>query len=77
MNYDLQILLDYLKQYSYRKVVIAFQDSEAFDGNLVSELLGLFKYVGVKFFRRKPAKNDPAPGEIGFHSSFSLVSQLQ
>ncbi|KAJ5038766.1 uncharacterized protein L3040_006446 [Drepanopeziza brunnea f. sp. 'multigermtubi'] len=42
LNYDLEILHGYVELHSSRAVVIAFQDSEAFDFNLVADLIGIF-----------------------------------
>ncbi|KAM3419532.1 hypothetical protein BST61_g2873 [Cercospora zeina] len=41
LNYDLQILCDYVQERKLQQVVIAFEDTEAFDGNLLSELIEL------------------------------------
>lgn len=43
LNYDLQILHNYLGTSTSRRVIIAFQDSEAFDSALLTELILLFK----------------------------------
>ena len=43
LNYDLQILHNYLGTSTPRQIVIAFQDSEAFDSSLLTELILLFK----------------------------------
>ena len=43
LNYDLQILHDYVVQQESTKVVVAFQDSEAFDSSLLAELVALFR----------------------------------
>ena len=40
-NYDLQILADYVKERRLQKVVVAIQDTEAFDSDLLSELIEL------------------------------------
>ncbi|KAH0544505.1 hypothetical protein FGG08_001404 [Glutinoglossum americanum] len=42
LSYDLQILYDYVKTHDSQKVTIAFQDSEAFDGVLLGDLITLF-----------------------------------
>ncbi|KAL3423541.1 origin recognition complex subunit [Phlyctema vagabunda] len=42
LNYDLEILHSYVKLHGSGKVVVAFQDSEAFDGGLLTELITLF-----------------------------------
>lgn len=43
LNYDLQNLQDYVISHGSEKVVIAFQDSEAFDRDLLADLVILFK----------------------------------
>ena len=43
LNYDLQILHNYLGTSTCRQVIIAFQDSEAFDSSLLIDLVLLFK----------------------------------
>jgi origin recognition complex subunit 3 len=45
LNYDLEILHAYVKAHGSQSVVIAFQDSEAFDSSLISELVNLFRLV--------------------------------
>ncbi|KAI9795823.1 MAG: hypothetical protein M1835_005146 [Candelina submexicana] len=40
-SYDLQNLHDHVQTHKVRKVVIAFQDSEAFDGSLLADLITL------------------------------------
>ncbi|TVY35860.1 Origin recognition complex subunit [Lachnellula subtilissima] len=42
LNYDLDILQSYVKKHGSQRVVVAFQDSEAFDTNLVVDLVILF-----------------------------------
>ncbi|KZF25991.1 hypothetical protein L228DRAFT_279249 [Xylona heveae TC161] len=42
LNYDLQLLANYVKEKGCSKVTIAFQDSDAFDGNLMTDLIELF-----------------------------------
>ena len=46
LNYDLEILHGYVKARGSQATVIAFQDSEAFDSGLLSELVHLFRYIG-------------------------------
>ncbi|EME79035.1 uncharacterized protein MYCFIDRAFT_115667, partial [Pseudocercospora fijiensis CIRAD86] len=41
LNYDLQILCDYVEERQLKQIVIAFQDTEAFDNDLLSELITL------------------------------------
>lgn len=45
LNFDLEILYGFVKLYGIRKVVVAFQDSEAFEGSLLGELVMLFRSV--------------------------------
>ncbi len=45
LNYDLEILHGFVKARRSQAVVIAFQDSEAFDTSLVADLIGLFRYA--------------------------------
>lgn len=42
LNYDLQILHDYILTNNLKNIVVGFQDSEAFDGNLLADLVALF-----------------------------------
>ncbi|KAI0383827.1 origin recognition complex subunit 3 N-terminus-domain-containing protein [Hypomontagnella monticulosa] len=42
LNYDLEALYAYLKSNPRRHIVIAFQDSEAFESGLLSDLISLF-----------------------------------
>lgn len=42
LNFDLQLLHDYVKENSIETVVVAFQDTEAFDGHVLSDAIDLF-----------------------------------
>ncbi|KXT02618.1 hypothetical protein AC579_5440 [Pseudocercospora musae] len=44
LNYDLQILCDHVEERQLRQIVIAFEDTEAFDNDLLSELVTLLAY---------------------------------
>lgn len=39
LNYDLQLLADYVEEHGFQQVVVALEDSEAFESNLLSELI--------------------------------------
>lgn len=41
LNYDLQLLYDYTQEKGLSRVVVAFQDCEAFDGALLSDAIEL------------------------------------
>ncbi|KAI5208281.1 hypothetical protein E4T39_01609 [Aureobasidium subglaciale] len=41
LNYDLQLLYDYVQEQNLSRVVVAFQDCEAFDGALLSDAIEL------------------------------------
>jgi origin recognition complex subunit 3 len=43
----LQLLFDYARKQEYKRVVVAFQDSEAFDGEVLADLLPLlYSWLG-------------------------------
>ena len=44
LNYDLQILANHVKHHRLRQVAITFQDTEAFDSELLSELIQMLGY---------------------------------
>ncbi|KAL8714903.1 MAG: hypothetical protein Q9220_001416 [cf. Caloplaca sp. 1 TL-2023] len=44
LNYDLQILHDHVQRRAIQKVVLAFHDSETFDGELLSELIDILSF---------------------------------
>lgn len=44
LNYDLQILANHVKSFKIRQIAITFQDTEAFDSNLLSDLIELLGY---------------------------------
>lgn len=44
LNYDLEILADYVHDHGLRQVVLAFQDTEAFDSTLLSELIEVLSF---------------------------------
>lgn len=52
MNYDLQVLANHVSSLPSCKVIVAFQDSEAFDSNLLAEMLDLFRHVVLICFER-------------------------
>ena len=43
LNYDLQILCDHVHGKALSKVVLLFEDSEAFDGGLISDLIDVLR----------------------------------
>ena len=43
LNYDLEILHDYVQSHAITRVILCFQDSEAFSGQLLSDLLDLLR----------------------------------
>lgn len=43
LNYDLHLLLDHIKDKDVSRVVVAFQDCEAFDGTLLSDTIKLLR----------------------------------
>lgn len=43
LNYDLQILYDWCKPRRISKVVLVLQDSEAFDGTVLTDILALLQ----------------------------------
>jgi len=43
LNYDLQILQDAVEDQKLEKVIVAFQDCEAYDGSLLSDAIELMK----------------------------------
>lgn len=71
LNYDLEILHGFVRAHGSQAVVIAFQDSEAFDNSIVAELVVLFRYV-VKDFSRHSLLTYLALGSTGYHSYFFL-----
>jgi len=44
LNYDLQLLADYVQEHDYQQVVVAFEDTEGFESNLLSELIEMLSY---------------------------------
>ena len=44
LNFDLHILYDYVQEHSLSKVVLLFQDSEAFEGSLLADLVDILRY---------------------------------
>lgn len=44
LDYDLEALYEHFKPHESKQVIVAFQDSEAFDTGLLSDLVTLFKY---------------------------------
>lgn len=45
LDYDLEALYAHVKHHEAEQVIVAFQDSEAFDTGLLSDLITLFKYA--------------------------------
>ncbi|OOO07937.1 Origin recognition complex, subunit 3 [Aspergillus oryzae] len=44
LGYDLDLLGDYVKRKGIKKLVVAFRDSEAFDPNILTDLLSLLRF---------------------------------
>lgn len=49
LNYDLQILQNWYQELAHEKlkVTVAIQDTEAFDSNLLSDLVSLLRYTSI------------------------------
>ena len=45
LNYDLQIIQDWLKGRNIEKIVIALEDSEAFDSSLIGDIVEILRCV--------------------------------
>lgn len=45
LNYDLEILRANVKRHSLQRLLLFFQDSEALNGSLISDLIELVRYV--------------------------------
>lgn len=43
LDYDLEALHAHIEPYESKQVIVAFQDSEAFDTGLLSDLITIFK----------------------------------
>ena len=43
LNYDLQILHEHMQQHCISKVLLSFQNAESFDGNILAEIINVFK----------------------------------
>ncbi|KAL8682151.1 MAG: hypothetical protein Q9186_001772 [Xanthomendoza sp. 1 TL-2023] len=44
LNYDLQILYNHVQYHSTKKVILAFHDSETFDGALLNDIIEVIKF---------------------------------
>lgn len=74
LNYDLRLLHEHVLDKHVNKVVIAFQDCEAFDGQLLSEVIELLRYISpLPPSYTLPTDSDIVAGKIGSLSSSSLV----
>ena len=49
LNYDLQIVQDWLKGRNVNKIVIALEESEAFDNSLIGDIIEIFRYVWIYY----------------------------
>ncbi|KAL8887162.1 MAG: hypothetical protein Q9215_005219 [Flavoplaca cf. flavocitrina] len=47
LNYDLQVLCDHIRFHSIAKVILAFQDSETFDGALLNDIIGVIRVAQI------------------------------
>lgn len=68
LNYDLQILQNWCKLHEGQKIIIAVQDTEAFDSNVLSDLISLFRfaYRAYKSFVVKMLTSGPVHTWIAF-----------
>ncbi|KAL8774700.1 MAG: hypothetical protein Q9209_000639 [Squamulea sp. 1 TL-2023] len=49
LNYDLQILCDHVRSQSVKKVILAFHDSETFDGALLNDVIDVIELNNIQF----------------------------
>lgn len=45
LNYDLEVLCANVKRNSVKRLLLVFQDSEALNGSIISDLIELLRYV--------------------------------
>jgi len=45
LDYDLRLLHEHVQEMAISRVVVAFQDCEAFDGSLLSDVIDLLRFV--------------------------------
>lgn len=75
LPYDLQILHEWCQARGVQQVVVAFQDAEAFETGVLSEVLLLFKYDKGHFVidLLERTNMSAAPGPIGLLSNACLA----
>ncbi|KAL8651971.1 MAG: hypothetical protein Q9226_004462, partial [Calogaya cf. arnoldii] len=56
LNYDLQLLCDHVRSHSITKVILAFHDSETFDGALLNDIVEVIRSGSLRF--RSPVTAD-------------------
>ena len=49
LNYDLQVLCDHVRSHSITKVILAFHDSETFDGALLNDIVEVIRSGSLHF----------------------------
>jgi origin recognition complex subunit 3 len=66
LNYDLQLLHDWVMEHKIEQVVVSFRDIEAFDSNVLSEVIEQLGYASSRYQYRVAINNILASGLIGF-----------
>lgn len=72
LNYDLNLLCEYARRRGLQKIVIAFKDSEALDGGLLTELIHLLRYVLARMGVKSNTNKCLVLGLIEFRSCYCL-----
>lgn len=75
LNYDLQLLHDWVQENGVEQVVVSFRDVEAFDSNVLSETIEQLGYVCPSMSMRNVTEFHLVSGLIAFHSCFSSASR--
>ena len=79
LDYDLEALYAHFKPYESKQVIVAFQDSEAFDTGLLSDLITLFRYEQYRlaYWEELVIDTYVAPGRIACLLLCYLESRLR
>lgn len=75
LNYDLQLLHDWVQENGVEQVVVSFRDIEAFDSNVLSETIEQLGYACLSTSMGNVTDVYSASGLIASHSCYSSASR--
>ena len=76
MNYDLQKLYDHVKRRSLKRVVLCFEDSEAIEGSLLTDVIDLLRCVNRSCRQGQAEQSSSWIDRIPFVLLFGIATSI-